>query len=38
MQSGVQPYSSRYVSQRSFEDKHGPHNGILPQYGTFHRI
>ena len=30
----VQPYSSRYVSQRYSEDKHGPHHDILPQYGV----
>ena len=34
MQTGVQPYSSRYVPQRYSEDKHGPHNDILPQYGV----
>jgi hypothetical protein len=33
-QSGVQPYSSRYVPQRSLEDKHGPHNDMLPQSGV----
>jgi hypothetical protein len=31
MQTGVQPYSSWYVPQRYWEDKHGPHNDILPQ-------
>ena len=31
MQTGVQTYSSWYVPQRYSEDKHGPHNDILPQ-------
>ena len=31
IQTGVQPYSSWYVAQRYSEDKHGPHNDILPQ-------
>src|SRR5215831_8530537 len=31
MQTGVQPYSSWYVPQRYSEDKHGPHDDILPQ-------
>src|SRR5215475_4259604 len=30
MQTGVQTYSSWYVPQRYLEDKHGPHNYILP--------
>src|SRR5262245_2197681 len=30
MQTGVQTYSSWYVPQRHLEDKHGPHNDILP--------
>src|SRR5215510_11527661 len=31
MQTGVQTYSSWYVPQRYLEDKHGPHDDILPQ-------
>jgi hypothetical protein len=34
MKIGVQPYSSRYVPQRYSEDKHGPHNDMLPPYGV----
>jgi hypothetical protein len=34
MKTGVQPYSSTYVPQRDAEDKHGPHNDILPQSGV----
>jgi hypothetical protein len=30
MQPGVQTYSSEYVPQCYSEDKHGPHNDILP--------
>ena len=33
MKTGVQPYSSAYVPQHYAEDKYGPHNDILPQYG-----
>src|SRR4029450_2500141 len=31
MLTGVQTYSSWYVPQRYWEDKHGPHDDILPQ-------
>ena len=34
MKMGVQAYSSWYVPQRYSEDKHGPHNDILPQCGV----
>jgi hypothetical protein len=33
METGVQPYSSWHASTQSQEDKHGPHNGILPESG-----